>query len=237
MTGRDLVSACLRLIGATAPGETPAASEATEGLAALNRMIDSWSTEGLLIYAVTEEAPLTLTAGDATVTLGTGGDITTRPMRIEKAFIRHNSIDYPITKFLTVDEYARIPDKSVQTPYPYELYDDGGYPQRTLKLYPTPSAGHQLILFTLRPLTSIATLDTVLSLPPGYERALVYNGAVELSPEYGRPADPAVVQIAVESKAGLKRANSRAVLLQCDPVPASFGRRSTYDINSGGYRS
>ena len=79
MTGRDLVSASLRLIGVVASGETPASSEATDGLSALNLLISSWSTDGLLIYAITAETPLTLTAGDGSYTMGTSGDFTNRP--------------------------------------------------------------------------------------------------------------------------------------------------------------
>lgn len=233
MTGRDLVTASLRLLGAVAPGESLSASEATDALGSLNRMIASWSTEELIIYAVTAETPLTLTPGDGTVTMGASGDITTRPMSIEKAIIRDGTTDLPPMRLLTLEEYAAIPDKSTQSTYPLALYDDGGFPQRTLTLWPVPSAAKSLALFTHRALTSIATLDTAVSLPPGYERALIYNGAVELAPEYGRPVPDVVMQAAMESKANIKRANYRPSLLRIESLPA--GPRRAYDIFTGGY--
>jgi hypothetical protein len=233
MTGRDLVSASMRLIGALAAGESPDAQEATDGLASINRMIDSWSTEGLLIYAITQEAALTLTAGDATVTMGASGDITTRPQKIVAAAIRDGSMDYPVS-ILSAEEYAAIPNKSVQSTYPTSLYDDGGYPQRTLTLYPVPNAAKSLVLFTKRALSTITSLDTAVSLPPGYERALVYNGALELAPEFGRPVPDAVAMIAMESKAGLKRANHRGSYLRVDS--ALMPSPSQFNIYTGDYR-
>lgn len=232
MTGRELVSASLRLIGALAPGESMEATQATDGLAALNRMIDSWSNERLLINAYTPESALTLSPGDATYTLGTSGDITTRPILIAKALIRDGLTDYPVN-ILTLPQYAAIANKSTQG-VPDSLYDDGGYPQRTITLYPVPSSALSLVLFTLRPLAQIATLDASVSLPPGYEDALIYNLALRLSPEYGKVASELVMMTAVESKTLIKRANHRPSLMRCDAIPAGSGSR--FDINTGGYR-
>lgn len=228
MTGRDLITAALRLIGASAPGESIASAEATDGLSAFNRMLGSWSTDGLLIYAETQETPFTLTAGDATVTMGTSGDITTRPQEIVKAVIRDGSTDHPVD-ILSISEWASITNKSVQSTYPRALYDDGGYPQRIITLYPVPSAAKSLILWTKRPLTEISTLDTTISLPPGYEEALIYNLAIRLAPEYGKVVPDAVVLVATESKAGLKRANRRPSYLQVDEALTATGGRFNFD--------
>jgi hypothetical protein len=232
MTGRDLVTASLRLIGATAPGESLAASEATDGLAALNRMLDSWSNDGMLIHAITAETPYTLTVSDGSYTIGASGDITTRPMSIEKAVIRDGTTDYPLMR-LTLSEYSAIVDKSQESTYPTHFYDDGGYPQRTIKLWPVPSAAHSLVLWTKRPLTQVATLDTSLSLPQGYERALVYNLAVEVSPEYGKQISDVIMMTAIESKAAIKRSNHRPILLTPDATPA--GRSGSFNIYTGDY--
>lgn len=230
MTGRDLVSASLRKIGAIASGDTLDSQEATDGLAELNRMLGTWSNEGLMIPAVSEEAPITLVSGQASYTLGPSGDLTTRPLSIEKAVIRDGTMDYPPMRILTLDEFAAIPDKSVQSTIPYALYDAGGFPERTITLYPEPSEAKELVLWTKRALSSVA-LDTTISLPPGYEDTLVYNLAIRLAPEYGRAVSQEVATAATESKNALRRANYKPRLLQCDLAVA--GGRSC-SIYSGG---
>lgn len=234
MTGRDLVSASMRLLGVLASGETATAQEATDGLSALNRMIDSWSVEGLMIHAVTAESPLTLTPGVGSVTLGPLGDITDRPVAIERAVIRDGSVDSPPMRAFTLDEYVAIPDKSVQSDQPYAFFDDGGSPQRTLSLYPVPASAKQLVIFTKRALKNL-DLDTVIDFPPGYERALVFNGALEMAPEFSRAVPEAVAINAVESKANVKRANKRKAYLRVTDLPVTSGYRRS-DIFSGALR-
>lgn len=232
MTGRDLVTASLRLLGVVAPGESMAASEATEGLASLNRLISSWSNESLMIYARVRETPFTLTPGTATVTMGAAGNLTNRPQAIESATIQDaaTGIETPVN-LLTQAEYAAIVLKTQTSTYPTDLYDDGGYPLRTLTLYPVPSAAHKLVVYTARILTAVATLDTDISLPPGYERALTFNLAVEMSPEYGKPVPDVVMMTATESKALIKRMNHKPGMLLGDPALA---RGDSYNIYTGG---
>ncbi len=225
MTGRDLVTASLRLIGAIAPGESLAASEATDGLSAFNRMISSWSTERLLVYSVVRET-LVLTASDGDYTVGASGNLnTTRPMGIEKATLIDTAqtpdAEYPL-KLLSLAEWTAIVAKDVDG-LPTALYADEGYPQSTLYLYPRPSTTYTLALYSHKPMTELATLETVIALPPGYERALIYNFAVEIAPEYGKTVSDPVVMIATESKASLKRLNHRASYLRCDSALTGNG--------------
>lgn len=231
MTGRDVVTAALKKIGALAPSESIAASEASDGLAELNRMLGSWSNEGLLIYAITAETPLTLTPSQATYTLGISGSITTRPQKIEKALIRDGTLDLPVNVLLSLSEFAAIALKSMQSTYPTDLYDDGGYPRRTITLYPVPSAAKSLVLFTKRALTAISTLDTAVSLPPGYEDAMVWNLAERLAPEYGKALSEVVMMKAIDTKAAIKNANHKPSYLRCDDALVSGGM---FNIITGG---
>lgn len=232
MTGRELVTAALKKLGVIAPGESLASAEAVDALAELNRMISSWSNESLLIHAVVRETPLTLTVSDATYTMGTAGSFTNRPQSIDSALIRDETsspaVEYPV-RLLTLDEYTAIPAKDSEADYPTDLYDDGGYPLRTLTLYPVPSAAHKLVLFTKRILTEIATLDTSLSVPPGYEDAMVYGLAIRLAPEYGKTVSQEVALIATESKANIKRANMKTPLMRVDPaISTGIGRSNIF---------
>lgn len=236
MTGRDFVSASLRLIGVLAPGESLESQEATDGLSSLNRMLGSWSTEELVINATTRES-FTLTPGTQQYTMGSSGTFnTTRPLNIVRAALRDETqtpaAEYPIN-ILTLAEWQRIIVKAQSSEVVTDLYAEGTYPLETINIYPKPTIAYKLVLWSDKPLTEISTLDTVLAFPPGYERALIYNGAIELAPEYGRTVSAEVAKVADESKANLKRLNHRPRLLRVDDALRSG---SGFNIFTGGSR-
>lgn len=234
MTGRDAVAASLRLLGVLASGETSSAAEATDGLSALNRMLGSWSAEGSMVpFKVREE--FTLTPGTASYTMGPSGVFnTTRPIDIERATIEIQSStpvsEYPV-RIVTIAEWAAIGLKDLASDVPTDLYPEGTYPLETLNLYPVPSVANKLVLYSMKALTAIATLDTAVSLPPGYDRAIIYNLAVELAPEYGKAVPDTVAMVAMESKATLMRLNDKPRYLGMDSALVSNGYR--FDILRG----
>lgn len=218
MTGRELLSASLRLIGALAPGESLAASVATDGLASINRMLDSWSNEALMLYSVVREEFL-LTASDQSYSMGDGGDFDTdRPVEIESASIKigsgSSSIEYEMT-ILSASEWAAIIQKEMSTSIPQFIYIDHGSPLATINIYPKPTTVYYLVLYSTKQLSEIA-LDAEVTLPPGYEEAIVYNGAKRLAPEFGRVVPAEVSEIAIESKANIKRKNHESSYLRVD---------------------
>lgn len=230
-TVRDLIKGSLRLLGAIAPGETPSADEQAEALLALNSMISSWSTESLTIYSRVRES-FTLTPGQQMRTLGVGGSFnTSRPMEIEEAKLLAGGVEMPV-RILTSAEWAALSMKDTPSEIPYMLYVEWDYPLAKVYLYPVPSVANSLILYSRKPLTGFSSPNDTLELPEGYERALRYNLAVELAPEYGKEPTPKTEYIALESKANIKRANLKPVLMTSD-VPGSCGRR--FNILSGGY--
>lgn len=229
MTGRDLVSASLRLIGVLAPGETLPAAEAADALATVNRMIDSWSNESLLIHAKVREV-FSLVGGTQSYTIGTGGTFNTdRPLRVDAASIKVGSTEYPLNQ-LGIAEWAAISDKTSTSDIPTDMYLSGSYPLETISLYPTPSAANSIVLYSWKPLDQISTLDTDVSLPPGYEEALIYNAAIRLSPEYGRTVTAEVAMLAAEAKASIKRMNHKPRLLRADPAFTAAG----FNFTTGG---
>ncbi len=235
MTGRDAVTASLRLIGAIAPGESITASEATDGLSALNRMLGSWSNESLLIHAKVRSEH-TLTANDGIYSIGTGANFnTTRPIQIEEAAIQVVAAtpDYeiPIQIIRSVQEWAAVTSKFSTSEIPQYLYAEGTFPNDTLNLYPIPTVANKLVLYSQKPLTEL-TLDGDVELPPGYDEAIIYNGSVRLAPEYGKAVTAEVMQIAMDSKANIKRTNHKPRYLQCDP--ALLGDCSRFNIYTGG---
>lgn len=219
MTARDVINSSLRLLGVLASGEAASSTEASDALNAMNDMIDTWSTENLLIpNKVRESFPLV--ANQQTYTMGSGANFnTTRPMKIENALLQISGssplLEIPM-KVITKDEYAGIILKGTTSTYPLYLFSDNANPSTNISVWPVPTAINNLILYSWKPLSDLSTLSTTISLPPGYQRALRYNLAVDLSAEYGRQVPEAVATIAIESKAAIKRMNFEAKLLRVD---------------------
>ncbi len=207
-TALDVIKRSLRLLGVKRSGETLTGDESAEGLEALNSLIDSWNNESLMIHNKTTVTH-TLTASDGEYSIGSGADINvTRPQNIVNAYINDGDADYPL-ELINANQYSRIYDKTVESSLPIKLYYEPGYPTGTIKLWYIPSNAYTLNLTVWSQLTSLALTSTEISLPPGYERALAYNLALEIAPEYGKEALPTVKETAISSKATIKRVNGQ----------------------------
>jgi hypothetical protein len=231
MTVRELIRGSLRLIGAIGTGDTPSAEEQADALSVLNEMLESWSTENLIIHAKVREA-FTLTAGQASRTLGPSGNFnTTRPIDIEVAKIEDQSaspvFETPVD-IINTKEWADISDKAVQSSLPTKLYVEWTNPLLTLYFWPVPSAANKLVLYSLKPLTSFSSPNDLVTLPPGYQKALRYNLALELAGEYGRPISDFVLLQADDSKGNIKRKNIKPLYMDCDAGVLSTGSRFDY---------
>jgi hypothetical protein len=152
----------------------------------------------------------TLTSGQQVRTVGaTGNFVTTRPVEIESATIEDQSsnptIEYPL-RIIGSQEWAAKAQKDLTSDIPTELYIENTTTNITLNLWPVPSAANKIVLYSKKPFTSIGAGDNV-DLPPGGERTLRYNLAIELAPEYGKAVPAEVSVIAAEAKGNYKRAN------------------------------
>lgn len=231
-TAQTIIDRALRLIGAIASGESPTTAESNDGLTALNAMISSWQTEKLNVYAFVDTA-FTLVATDASYTVGPSGNfnLTPRPPKIEQVYVRANSIDYPV-ELIDYAKWNSIPDKTSDSDIPIYAYYEPTLTTGTLQLWPVPNAAYSLHIVTWTTLAELAALATSISLPQGYERALAYNLAIEVASEYEKEASPSVQSIAMESKAAIKRANNRPMLMNNELGYLIGGQRS--NIFSGG---
>ena len=231
MTGRDLVTASLRLIGAIAPGESITGAEASDGLASLNRLIDSWSNESLILYADTIE-DFNLVAGTDSYTIGPSGDFNTvRPLAYNFAKLKMTNTtpntEYPL-RIATLEEWTLIRQKGLSSNIPNTVFFDVSYPLDTIRLYPVPSTVNKITLYTSKQLSSISSLDASISLPPGFERALVFNFALEIAPEYGKQPSELILKSATESKASIKRTNHKELHLRVDDALLGGGYYNIY---------
>jgi hypothetical protein len=218
-TAGTIIAAALRLIGAKAPREPLTAAEAADGLEALNMLLDSWSTSNLLVPALTETRYPAATQAVA---------LPNRPMRVLDSYLRLGNLDFPVTA-ITRDQYQALPLKTMSA-RPGALWWDQLYPASSVYLYPVPDQAYTLCLQTWERLSQLAGPSATVTLPGEFSRALKFNLAVDLAPEWGAAASAplaAVAAVAKESKEALLRYNGMAVpTLASDMVgglPGTFG--------------
>ncbi len=194
--------------GIIAVGETPTAAEAQKGLRLLNRMLDTWSTESLVIYNQVQEV-FSLTAGLQTYTIGAGGDFdTARPITIYDAYMRDtNGNDIEIAIW-DAQQYAQIISKPITGTIALGIYYNSGYPLSEITLWPVvQDSSYRLVLWSWKLLSNFTSLTDNISFPPGFENAIEANLAAVFCAAFNRPIPPELAVWANESKAQIKRVN------------------------------
>lgn len=222
----DIIKSAMRKGGFLAKGETPSSDESVDGMEMLNDLLASLANESILVYSRTTET-FSLSGGVGSYTIGASATFnTTRPIRIVSAYVRSGEIDYPLS-IVNDEQYASIPFKT-SSGIPKFLNYSNAFPQATIRLYPVPSSTYSLILVSEKQITSFTSLSDTVSLPPGWERMLKYNLALELCPEYGQQASAEIVKVAQESKAAIK-----ASIMAAKPMQWNSGLGNPNNIYSG----
>lgn len=217
MTVQQLINAALRTLGVIASGESPSAEESSDGMTALNGIIESWTALGLPIYQITRET--FALSGAASYTIGTGQTWnTTRPVRLKAAAVVNSAVEKPV-EIVSAEKWSTIIDQGRTGTFAEQLFWDGAFPTGTIHLWPAPTSG-SLLLYSYKPLSTFASLSDNVTLPPGYERALRFALAADLAAEYGRTLTPESAAAAAESKSALTNLN-QIVLGEAAPAGAA----------------
>ena len=172
----------LRLIGAISSSEAPAADESMDALEALNMMLNSWVR--FVSYLRTRQQLRMLLNGSTSYTIGSGGDIDTiRPSAIFTAYYTLGGLDYPL-QVLDYKTYSEIGTKNIGAIPEYVVLKPD-YPLSKIYVFPVGSGG-VLTLSAVRPQVELNINDDVQDIyPPEWIRAIKYNLAIEIAPEYG----------------------------------------------------
>lgn len=236
-TYADLISGALRLVGIIGDGETASTDQSNNALFTLQEMLDSWNSDGLMVYT-NAFYEYTLTSSQ-TYTVGPSGNfnIPVRPSRINGAWLREDAssnqpIDRPLS-VLSANEWGNISSKSVTSDLPQCVYLDGSWPTATLYVWPVPSGADTKIILSFGvPLTAltIATSDTE-TLPPAYRQAIRFNLACLLAAEYGREASPTTKETAYKSKNLIAQNNQQIDRLSFDSILTSNGDRGYWIVS------
>ena len=245
-TTGDLIRSAMRKIKVLAPGEALPPDEGNDGLDTFRQMVDSWTNETLLIPVV-GVVTFQLTNNVSEYTIGIYPDPvpvplpvnhieTARPEKILAAFIRDGSGTDYIQEIIDVETFSRISRKT-NASRPSRFYVREGWPLNTILFESVPYASETLHLSVIQPLSGIlptAGLTTVVNLPPGYEKTLVYNLSIDLSDEWGKKPSAQMYVNAAEGKKRIKQANYRQVVLGMDRALATQRKGiGTYIIEQG----
>lgn len=207
-------------IGVAASEEPLTASMAEDGLALLNALLDSFSLERLWIYT-TPATPIVWPAGSASLTWGPGGVIPgPRPIKLAPQATYQDvtaGYDSPIEVLERQEQYALLQWKGMQSTLPSALYYEPQMPLGVLYIWPVPSVGYTIVTYPWQPLGAFVALDDELAFPPGYQRALRTNLALEAAPSYGVQPSPLLVRHAAEAKQALYVPNTVVGRLSLTP--------------------
>jgi hypothetical protein len=241
-TTNDIITRSMKALQALGGTETPSAAEANDALVAFNMMLDSWSTEDLCAYEV-EENSFTLTPGTQSYTIGIGGVINVgRPLDITQAYLRDTNNNNYLMRIVERDRWNMIGNRgsTITSQIPSTMFYDKQYPLGIINIWPTPLLAYTCFFSNTRNQVTSAALTTNIVMPPGYERAMVYNLAVEISSQFGIPIPPVgpgqknVAELAADSLANIKTQNMREVIANYDGAIVSRSY-ATYNIYSDGF--
>ena len=226
MTVNDLISSSFRLIGVLSGDETPSSSEANSALQTLSNMLDAWALEQYLVYAKVQET-FAFIANQQIYQMGQGAGAdfnTVRPQKIENADFEmtvsgSSTIYHLMIEELNQDQWSALSAPNTGSNIPTKLFVSYGYPNVSLYFWPLPLITNNLYLWSWKPIGSqlgLTTLTTTVAIAPGYTKAIIYNLAVNLAPEYGQSPPTIVIEEAIALKANIKRMNTHPIILGTD---------------------
>jgi hypothetical protein len=225
MNATQLIYSAERLIGEVqGPGQTLSTAELADGLATLNALLASWSIERLIVPSIAIAA-YALTTTQQSYPIGPGAAApfnVARPIRIESAGILVPDGGQAGTKLrmamkiIQQAEWSKITAKSASATVPSLLYYDHAGIVGNLNLWPNfvSTAATQIELATWQALLAFPDVVTDQPMLPGYDRAIIYNLAIDLAGAFGVEPPASVVMIARQAKAAIEA-------MDADGVPKS----------------
>ena len=206
-TALELITDAMGEIGAVEAGQSVSAEDAALGLRVLNRLFQRWSNMRLL-----QPAYFFLALGcAASYTLGPGGSpAVTRPIKVLSAtYVDTGGLEYPV-RIVTREQWDAIPNKADTGTYPECIWYAAEVTNGIVYAYPKASSG-ALKLDVLTNMQALA-LSGTLTLPDGYESAIVPTLADDLAPHYSKATPADVRRRAAGAVRALKRTNHEPIL-------------------------
>lgn len=262
----------LRDLGCLRPGQGFSPDMGNDILLAANQMLDSWLLNRFYVpwQAIVQ---YTMTAGAQVYTVGPNETSTRvingitshpfqgpRPLRIEYCDIILNTFN-PVVRqpveILTDDkDWERIRVQAIPSAIPLKVYydksanaDGSGGTYGVLYFWPGPQSTYQAEFMQWQQLQQFPALLTAITVPPGYQRLIQKQLAVEIAPlarmyakvlhDRGiKDYDPAMLAMVKQQAAQARQDVERQNAVQARPIiDAAFagagGRKAAFNYGTG----
>jgi hypothetical protein len=214
-TLRALATQAMGRLGVLASGESMSAADANLCLEAINQLLDEWQATSLMLYAE-QRTTWNIVPSQASYTVGDSAEVNVpRPVYVDWVSYVDTTQTPPLeiaVKPYTDFTWAAVGQKALTSNLPLNYYYNLTYPLATLYLWPIPTqASLQGVLYARTQVAQLASLDTDVALPNGWQRMIVTNLAVEIAPAFFREPSATLMNQAKSSLAAVKRSNIRDV--------------------------
>jgi hypothetical protein len=220
--------------------DTPVLSAADGQMALrwLNRRLNAWAALKRYAYNVSF-TEYTLTPNHQPHLIGPALNppdfaAAQRPVRIEGAALVLNNVTPNVDLGLNIRDDAwwqAQTVKSIATTTPTDLYYSPDWPNGALWLWPVPTFAYGLRLEVWGLISAFVTLNSVFTLPLGYESALVLTLAEDLCRPFGRPLTQDLRDAAREARAALQTNNIKSPRI----ASADYGSSGSRGGRRGGF--
>lgn len=209
-TGLDIITDALQELGIVGAGQSVSAEDAALCLRRLNQVVQRWSNMRLF-FPVLTEISITLD-GSASYLVGPGGaTVTARPNRIMSATaIDSGGLEYPVD-IISRREWDSIVQKDVTGGPPEYIWHEALSTNSAVHVY--PKASSYTLKLDCQVLLSSFTFAGDVTLPEGYESALVLTLAYDVAGAFGVPVRPDLMRKQSAAVRAIKRTNAEPVIL------------------------
>jgi hypothetical protein len=191
LTRNELIAAAIRKLARYDKNATPDSVDYTNGAEALNAVIAELQAIGMPLWA-RNEYTFSLTAGQATYTIGVGQALNTPfPLKVSQAVLLDTADDTRLDMHIgSIYEYNRYP--SINTSgSPVHFFYQPKINLGEIKIWPTPdttAASRKTIKIVYqRPFEDFTASGETLDFPKEWHQTIIYKLAAALAPEFAVP--------------------------------------------------
>lgn len=242
MTVRQAATLALKLLSVVSEGNPPTDEQLNDAVNVINWNIDAWNADGSIVFALKQNITQLTTLKQiyqigpvSPINAYTTPDIIVplRPLKLYSAnftYLSQPQLELPMY-ILSAEEWADIRVKQIYTTISNKVYLDEQYPVGNIYMWPIPTNTFTLVLWYWDGLNSNCTLDTVLQYPPGYEKAIIYDMAINLAPMFNREDKIPVLSAIYEGvKTKIAENNLRSRQLQYRGEAQGTTVEGTYNV-------